>query len=47
MARTTSGVRALGAGLLMLALLSGCADGPSLPKIGDLNPFKETLYAAH
>jgi outer membrane protein assembly factor BamB len=41
MARTTSGVRALGAGLLMLALLSGCADGPSLPKIGDLNPFKE------
>ena len=35
------GMAQLGAGLLTLALLSGCADGPSLPKISDLNPFKE------
>jgi outer membrane protein assembly factor BamB len=27
--------------LFALALLSGCADGPTLPKLGDLNPFAE------
>lgn len=32
----------IGAGVSALALLSGCAgDGPSLPKISDLNPFAE------
>lgn len=31
-----------GAGLCSIVLLSGCAgDGPSLPKLGDLNPFAE------
>ncbi len=29
------------AGLTVLAGLPGCSEGPSLPKIGDLNPFKE------
>ena len=29
------------AGLTVLASLPGCSDGPSLPKIADLNPFKE------
>jgi outer membrane protein assembly factor BamB len=29
------------AGLAALALLCGCAEGPTLPKIGDLNPFAE------
>ena len=28
-------------GSLALALLCGCADGPTLPKLGDLNPFAE------
>jgi outer membrane protein assembly factor BamB len=31
----------LGSSLLALALLSGCAEGPSLPKLGELNPFAE------
>ena len=32
----------IGAGLASLVLLSGCAgDGPSLPKLADLNPFAE------
>ena len=31
----------LGAGLLAVALLAGCADGPTLPKLTDLNPFAE------
>lgn len=31
-----------GAGICSIVLLSGCAgDGPSLPKLGDLNPFAE------
>ncbi len=29
------------AGLACLAVLTGCSEGPTLPKIGDLNPFKE------
>jgi outer membrane protein assembly factor BamB len=40
----TSGVRALVAGFVAAALLSGCADSlPSLPKLDDLNPFKEKI----
>jgi outer membrane protein assembly factor BamB len=36
------GLKALTAGLLCAALLSGCADSlPSLPKVSELNPFKE------
>ena len=32
----------IGAGLSSLVLLSGCAgDGPSLPKLANLNPFAE------
>jgi len=27
--------------LVVLAMLAGCAEGPTLPKITDLNPFKE------
>ncbi len=30
-----------GSSLLALVLLSGCADGPTLPKMADLNPFAE------
>jgi outer membrane protein assembly factor BamB len=30
-----------GASLSVLALLCGCADGPTLPKLNDLNPFAE------
>jgi outer membrane protein assembly factor BamB len=30
-----------GSSLSALALLAGCADGPSLPKMSDLNPFAE------
>lgn len=30
-----------GTSLLALALLAGCADGPTLPKLSDLNPFAE------
>lgn len=29
------------AGMTALASLPGCSDGPSLPKVSDLNPFKE------
>ncbi|MEQ1651832.1 MAG: PQQ-binding-like beta-propeller repeat protein [Hyphomicrobium sp.] len=42
--QTTTAKRTIGAGLIVLAavLLTACAgDGPTLPKIGDLNPFKE------
>jgi outer membrane protein assembly factor BamB len=36
------GFEVVAAGLLSVATLSGCADSlPSLPKISDLNPFKE------
>lgn len=36
------GVRNAAVGLVVLTLLSGCSDSlPSLPKITDLNPFKE------
>jgi outer membrane protein assembly factor BamB len=41
---TTTAKRICGAGLAAIAavVLSGCAgDGPTLPKIGELNPFKE------
>lgn len=31
----------LGSSLAVFALLSGCAEGPSLPKLGELNPFAE------
>jgi outer membrane protein assembly factor BamB len=31
----------LGGSLSVLALLCGCADGPTLPKLNDLNPFAE------
>jgi len=31
----------MGGSLWVLALLCGCADGPSLPKLNDLNPFAE------
>ena len=31
----------IGASLSVLALLCGCADGPSLPKLNDINPFAE------
>jgi outer membrane protein assembly factor BamB len=30
-----------GSSLAALALLGGCAEGPTLPKLGDLNPFAE------
>jgi len=33
----------VGGSLCALGLLSGCADGPSLPKLGDLNPFAEKV----
>jgi len=33
--------RRVAAALVVALLASGCSDGPSLPKIGDLNPFKE------
>ena len=40
--RHISGVRSLATSLLVLALLSGCSDSlPSLPKVTELNPFKE------
>jgi outer membrane protein assembly factor BamB len=32
-----------GSSLAALALLSGCADGPTLPKMSDLNPFAEKM----
>ena len=32
-----------GSSLSALALLAGCADGPTLPKLGDLNPFAEKV----
>jgi outer membrane protein assembly factor BamB len=42
MARTAPASKALPAALAAALLVSGCADSlPSLPKIGDLNPFKE------
>jgi len=31
----------LGGALMALVLLAGCSSGPSLPKLGDLNPFAE------
>lgn len=38
----TRGSSWIGAGLVSLVLLSGCAgDGPSLPKLANLNPFAE------
>lgn len=40
----TGGIRrwgVLGGGLWVLALLAGCADGPTLPKLNDINPFAE------
>lgn len=42
MARRGTRLAVGGIGALMLAALGGCADSlPSLPKIGDLNPWKE------
>lgn len=40
MAGWSKGLSMSTAGLALLAL-SGCSDGPSLPKMSDLNPFKE------
>jgi outer membrane protein assembly factor BamB len=40
----TGGIRRwgkFGGSLSVLALLCGCADGPSLPKLNDINPFAE------
>jgi outer membrane protein assembly factor BamB len=37
----TCRIALLGSGLAALAVLPGCADGPSLPNIGELNPFAE------
>lgn len=36
-----AGVRLGAAALLVLTALAGCSEGPSLPKIADLNPFAE------
>lgn len=41
---TRSPKRALFVGISAVALLGGCSDSlPSLPKVGDLNPFKEVV----
>lgn len=40
----TGGMRrrgVVGGALSVLVLLTGCAEGPTLPKLGDLNPFAE------
>src|SRR5262245_10339688 len=39
--RGITGISALFLSLLALTPLAGCADGPTLPKFNDLNPFAE------